>query len=1087
MPQFALMMAAPQIALPILSLSSAGAKFKSIQEEIDNGTDYSVLDMYLGATMTGAVEYASERVTMKILKQNQLTGNGLKEARQGAIKFLKNDFLSLNTAKQLTEEGLSEVYATFGENFADKFVLGKKDVNLTEGVGEAFFSGAFLAGTLFKMPVVVNALKMPFFPDSQGLKYDKNADTIFKNSLALANPKLDPEVRKILEEQNEELVAENIKINLDTFSSIKYLEAKEKQDLLDIYTEEFDTESKIKILKAQAKNLRTPALRNLEIKLKQIKLQKETIIQPALDQHFEDIKEGVVSILRTNGKQLGINEKIQEVEDWNAINEKIELENKGKSESEQEALVDPKDSGYIMTNPDGTKTIVLNKNVAVKDGNINVAAHELLHGILDVAFKNDPAAKADFGKSVATYLQKINTVDLKNTSYGKRLNAYFNMIETGEYSEANAYEEAITLLSDSLVSGDLKYNPSALEIIGGKMNKIARAIGLKSTNFTGGKDVLSFVLNFNKSISEGELIKEVQQVIDKGAVAKAKETKQAKEARNRKSINISEQKINNLVGPRSLKTGKYTWKSKTEFQNSIEFANLYSEVVEGNIMDALIMKGVNPINGKIAGQSVDFYKNSVKDQIALLLIKFDPTINNSLSGYINSLLFKKKGTVLKKLAKIKPEISRDRTRSDGSSILMDSVDDAKLQDELLDDQLNSDAELEGKDALREGLGLDNTLVDDILAATEQSYFDNLSNIGSVSFITQLSQSAIKILKGPVLQLMGKGDAYIKINANGTLANSFIKKYKKLLLNNLSIAQLVSLERLNKNKIFASPVKKLTTQAEIDKAVDKGLIVVKNDKSSPILYKQLNPSDAQLIEFFNPPLTNPKTGKVDNTKGNRKLALRNAIITALTLNATPDVTRDLFDNSIKNPLSIITNRNPNKRFSRGINDGTFEELNSRFRQLTGPEKIQLTQGFDVFFDKLSDPSKNIEIAWSETYGDFLNLKSGKPRAIKYKFLEGFKKLKEQFVGETSLNFVTGKVESITLKDFLYRNTEGMNPSAQIETMLGLKKGSINYNDADQIQGVVNAIGAYLTVGIKDADGKIVTQGLQEKKVGLIYKL
>ena len=118
-PQFALMMVAPQIALPILSLSAAGGKFKSIQAEIDMGADYSVADMYLAATMTAGVEYASERVTMGILKQNVLTGIGAKEARLGAIKYLRNEFLSVNTLKQGVEEGLSEVYATFGENFAD--------------------------------------------------------------------------------------------------------------------------------------------------------------------------------------------------------------------------------------------------------------------------------------------------------------------------------------------------------------------------------------------------------------------------------------------------------------------------------------------------------------------------------------------------------------------------------------------------------------------------------------------------------------------------------------------------------------------------------------------------------------------------------------------------------------------------------------------------------------------------------------------------------------------------------------------------------------------------------------------------------
>ena len=1072
-PQFALMMVAPQIALPILSLSAAGGKFKSIQAEIDMGADYSVADMYLAATMTAGVEYASERVTMGILKQNVLTGIGAKEARLGAIKYLRNEFLSVNTLKQGVEEGLSEVYATFGENFADKFILGKKDVNLTDGVGEAFFSGAFLANTMFKAPAITTALTMPFYGDQQLQKKDGNDTRIKELSKALGDPKLSPEAKEVIQNEIDDLVVENSIINRDTHQSIKYMTSEQKTELLENYKQKYKLQIQQNKLENN-KNSKTnqDALKIVKTKLRKINAASDVIIQPALDLHFEDIKQGVVKILDTSGKELSINE-IQEVDNWDAINDKIKLENKSKPDNKKESEVSNDTPGYIMENSDGTKTIVLNKNAALASGQVNVAAHELLHGVLDLAFKNDPAAKAKFGKSLIPYLTKINLSNIENTDFARRLSKYLDMAESGEYTEELAYEEAITLLGDSLVSGELQYNPSLLEKIGSTLSNIAKSIPLVSklvpTNFSGPKDVLDFVVNFNKSVSEGELNNEVQKILDRGAVAKAKETKEVKEARNRKSINRAEEKINNLVGPRSLKTGKYTWKSKAEFQRSSSFKDMYYEIVEGDVMKPLILKGVNIIDGKVQGQSVDFYINSVKDQIALLLNNFDPSINNSLSGYINSLLFKKKGTVLKALKKRNSrEISRDRTRSDGSSILMDSVDDGKLQDELLDDQLNNDIELEGKDDLKEGLGLDNTLVDDILAATEQSYFDNLGNIGSVNFITKLSQSAIKILKGPVLQVMGKGDSYIKVNANGTLGNSFLKNNKKLLLNNLSIAQLVSLERLSENKIFALPIKKLKTQAEIDKAVNDGLIVVRNEKSSPMLYKKLVPTDAQLIEFFNPPSTNAETGKIDNTKGNRKLALRNAIITALTLNATPDVTRDLFDNSIKAPLSIITNRNPNKRFNiAAIPPQSFNELNAAFRQLSGDSKIKLTAGFDAFFDRLSQPNANTEIAWYNTYGNFLENINGNNTAIKFQLINGFKKLKEQFTGK-SFDFSTGINEKVNLAEFLYQSTEGMSQSLQVEKMFGLKPRSIKWSGDDGATQITEATQA-------------ISQFIQKKKI------
>ena len=65
-------------------------------------------------------------------------------------------------AYDVNEEGVGEMFAGFSENLAEKYILGKKDVNLFDGLEEMYVGGVFMSGVLFRAPSIGNQMLAPF-------------------------------------------------------------------------------------------------------------------------------------------------------------------------------------------------------------------------------------------------------------------------------------------------------------------------------------------------------------------------------------------------------------------------------------------------------------------------------------------------------------------------------------------------------------------------------------------------------------------------------------------------------------------------------------------------------------------------------------------------------------------------------------------------------------------------------------------------------------------------------------------------------------------------------------------------------------
>ena len=168
--------------------------------------------------------------------------------------------------------------------------------------------------------------------------------------------------------------------------------------------------------------------------------------------------------------------------------------------------------GFILQNKEtGEQTIVVNKSVAKADQDVNVAAHELLHGVLFQTVKNSPETAKNLSDALKQEINKIDTSILKEGNLKKRLDQYKN-----ESAEVKA-EETLTLFADAVVNGEIEYNETVFTKIGDVIRRVLQQAGITDIKFNNSRDVFNFIKDYNKSIEKGQLTKSQQKLTEQAA------------------------------------------------------------------------------------------------------------------------------------------------------------------------------------------------------------------------------------------------------------------------------------------------------------------------------------------------------------------------------------------------------------------------------------------------------------------------------------------------------------------------------------------------------------------------------------------
>ena len=276
-----------------------------------------------------------------------------------------------------------------------------------------------------------------------------------------------------------------------------------------------DIDAKIDAImsKYEGTDRRTKDVRDRKKKAKEVRLARKQILMDKITQGVKSSKTYKNMDIET--KEVDTELEARELFEEN-INKEIltlqeELKNTELSQEErtqiekelrmaQEAIsnIDSKKAeaglahGFLLEDAQtGKMTIVINKEKALSDtgGNINVAAHEFLHAVLKRTFGDKSALTP--ASNLMRFLNKNQ--QLFGTNFLARLNSY----EAGETQN----QEVFTLLSDSIVTGDIKYNESFASRLGGFISDFLTAyIPGRKLKFKDGKDVFRFVKNFETQL-----------------------------------------------------------------------------------------------------------------------------------------------------------------------------------------------------------------------------------------------------------------------------------------------------------------------------------------------------------------------------------------------------------------------------------------------------------------------------------------------------------------------------------------------------------------------------------------------------------
>jgi hypothetical protein len=261
--------------------------------------------------------------------------------------------------------------------------------------------------------------------------------------------------------------------------------------------------------------------------------------------------------------------------------------------------------GYIVDYSDGSYDLILNTDKPM----VGTAAHEFQHKVLARTLKNNSKLQNAFGDALIEYGNKLGGF---SPAFIDRMSAYINPNTGKQISEFG--EEVITVMSESILDGSLKFDESLFVKIGDIIRQTLQRAGIVDIKFDTGRDVYNFVKDYKRSIDKGYVSKAITKMAAEGAKGKLTETATDTKAGGTKFSKFSAlESINNLI-PSDVKT-------KEDYQEFVQdrkrFAPLGKALEENGVIS-------NYVKSKSVGDEYIDAMESVTDRVIGLRGIFNP-------------------------------------------------------------------------------------------------------------------------------------------------------------------------------------------------------------------------------------------------------------------------------------------------------------------------------------------------------------------------------------------------------------------------------------------------------------------------------
>jgi len=306
---------------------------------------------------------------------------------------------------------------------------------------------------------------------------------------------------------------------------------------------------------------------------------------------------------------------------------------------------------------DGVEYIIVNKPVSLSSTGANVAAHELLHKMMFMSMaerdskgnlitdeNNQPVINKETAMALAqglgSYIMGIDATKVENSIFASRLRAY-------QQAPASVQaQEVLTLFSDALATGDIKFEEGIFEKIGKFLEKAYQAIGLPistgdsknpGVKLKTGKDVFNFLKGFNESIKKGSLTADQKAMFLEGATIEGEladlkvdediiEASTAERKEEGSIILSSKEQVYQRVEAMKDRLVKADTKEVTAIEIAYELQNEIERRMQ-------FLEGVD-----ISEIALEFMTSDSNRGLQAILKKYDPNRNDSVMGYLNGFV-----------------------------------------------------------------------------------------------------------------------------------------------------------------------------------------------------------------------------------------------------------------------------------------------------------------------------------------------------------------------------------------------------------------------------------------------------------------
>jgi hypothetical protein len=1046
--------------------------------------DINALQFYGTAAIYGIAEYASEKITLgnfklgaKNLRKAFDLSKGVKKGMPITNK-INQRWINLRDAgkdfaKGIPGESLGEGLVTVSQNAAEKYLLFNNDVSLLDGVTESMMSGLVMSGTMQSPGLVAQTYVAFRGPDANAKIAARGMDMLnisneIKNidtkilSLTLgteAHSDLTSS-KELLEVKLHELAQQQLDSQSETRKNIVSYTKADRQALINTYNSEVKIRAKIdaindkknidpkvaeRIINEQmqllvvAEAAKNSIVGNAEWNADKTRARKFSNAYRAKNNLLGEV-EMVVGNNNKEALQAGLDyvetRKDLTAEEKSQVKEQMKMTfNDAKKASRGDATVNGFAFGDNLTVettlPDGTKStknIDVPMTFALNRSNTTVQSHEIGHHTLFKQFMENNSDAVGLVKDLESYVKK---------NYGKAYdvfletkNLYGKYDSKGDISNTTLLaEENLARLSDFMRQNDLKADRTLHNKMFGRFQKFNDGSGQIKT----GKDVFDMLTSFNESFETGELTG-LTKTIAESTPAVSKDS-QAKKSMTKSEQDRVEDTLNDAPGQRN-KNGKYTMtKAEWRADKNRAFSKAYNALMNGDLDGLIIAKMAS---GKdIFGQAREEFINDARDKIGQHMLNFDPQMQDSLFGWVNTYISRKVGDVANKAKREKAKtpgkkISTDQKIGEEGRTIAETIpgDTASDIEAAVDRSLN--AKKKGIDNLRTRLGIEKggKIYNKVVDSVKKVFGAKLPEVSNKNFKEALKKDFNTLLFKDIKNDIGTRAKYKEFIEGDVTFKDADGNTKKMPLWEM-LYDYISQSTFNKRfEPFIEPL--------INPETGKPL----RPDNNPLFTKKKITKE-QWVEYF----LGDKVG--GSTKGTRKDALVSAIAQELAFDATmetindPDIQariKDIYESQglrqAENYLEQVAkeiDREPGAKFSK-TKKPVINRLQKHFNnQKLGINAVPVEKIFNDFYGKQSaqekldlDPlRKEINKISNETFIDPNSLTAFETEASTRKGIEGVTDFNLDVVeGNDFSNWVASQIKNESLNKLSATTTENL---------------------------------------------------------------